>query len=144
MAKPGGYHAGDWLATCFQCGRRVLASTLRKHWQGYWVCPEHWEERHPQDFVRGVQDIQTVPWSQPQWQNDIDIHICDINGRSAMPGRGMPGCLMPGNSFVDPELESPTIPSLCDIYGIQAVPMWAMPGCAIPGEDPMAPTLPEE
>jgi hypothetical protein len=140
MSKPPGFHKGDWLATCFQCGQRKLASTLRKHWQGYWVCPEHWEERHPQDFVRGVQDIQTVPWSQPQWLNDNDIAIafCTISGRSAVPAHAIPGCLMPGNPTVDLELESPTIPPLCDIYEIQGVPGWAGPGCAIPSEDPFS------
>ena len=101
MSKPPGYYAGDWLATCFQCGRKVLASSLKRHWQGYWVCPEHWEERHPQDYVRAQTDHQTVPWSQPQWNNDLQIYVCDINGRSAYPGRGIPGCLVPGNNLYD-------------------------------------------
>jgi len=56
---------GDWNAVCFQCGRKRKASTMVKHWQGYWVCPEHWEARHPQDFVRGIKDIMTPPWVQP-------------------------------------------------------------------------------
>lgn len=138
MAKPPGYHPGDWIATCFQCGRRMLASTMRRHWQGHWVCPEHWEERHPQDFVRGVEDVQTVPWSQPQWLHDIAILVCTINGRSAIPGYAIPGCMEPGNDHIDHEIESPTVPPLCDIYSIQAVPDWAGPDCAIPDEDPMA------
>lgn len=56
---------GDWNAVCYQCGRKFKASELRRHWQGYYVCDKHWEARHPQDFVRGVQDIQTPPWAQP-------------------------------------------------------------------------------
>lgn len=56
---------GDWNAVCYQCGRKFKASELRRHWQGYYVCDKHWEPRHPQDFVRGVQDIQTPPWAQP-------------------------------------------------------------------------------
>ena len=97
MTRPRGYHDGDWLAACHQCGRTHLASTMRRHWQGYWVCPEHWEERHPQDFVRGVQDIQTPPWVQPP--SDIDLYFCDINGRSAWPGRAIPGCMVPGQTI---------------------------------------------
>lgn len=56
---------GDWNAVCFECGRKRKASMLRKHWQGYYVCSEHWEPRQPQDFVRNVPDVMTVPWAQP-------------------------------------------------------------------------------
>ena len=56
---------GDWNAVCFECGRKFKASDLKRHWKGYYVCPSHWEPRQPQDFVRGVQDTQTPPWTQP-------------------------------------------------------------------------------
>ncbi len=56
---------GDYNASCFECGRKFKASELKKHWKGYYVCPEHWEPRHPQDFVRGIADVQAVPWAQP-------------------------------------------------------------------------------
>jgi len=56
---------GDYNAVCYQCGAKRKASQLQKHWQGYLVCPEHWEPRHPQEWVRGLVDVQTVPWSQP-------------------------------------------------------------------------------
>ncbi len=58
---PGGYNA-----LCFECGRKRKASTLVKNWKGYWVCPDHWEPREAQDFVKGVKDLQTPPWVQPQ------------------------------------------------------------------------------
>lgn len=57
---------GDHNAQCFECGRKFKAGTLKRHWKGYWVCPEHWEIRQPQDFVRGTTDKQTPPWVQPQ------------------------------------------------------------------------------
>jgi hypothetical protein len=56
---------GDWNAVCYQCGRKKKAGELWKYWEGYYVCPEHWEVRQPQDFVRGVPDTQTPPWTQP-------------------------------------------------------------------------------
>lgn len=56
---------GDWNAVCYECGRKRKASTLKKHWQGYMVCPEHWEARQPQDFVRGVPDTEAPAWTQP-------------------------------------------------------------------------------
>lgn len=30
------------------------------------VCPKDWEPRHPQDFVKGVRDNQSVPVSRPE------------------------------------------------------------------------------
>lgn len=94
---------GDWNATCSMCGRKFKASQLVKNWQGQWRCFQHNEPRQPQDFVRGVQDIQTVPWSQPQ--ADIDIEICTLNGVSAIPGAAIPGCMIPGNTLFNPDLE---------------------------------------
>lgn len=68
------YRPGDWNAICFECGRKRKASELRKHWQGYYVCPEHFEPRHPQDFVRATPDIQTPRWTQPR---QTDVFIAD-------------------------------------------------------------------
>jgi len=70
MSYPGSGRAdhldlGNWNAVCYQCGRKRKASILVRHWQGYYVCPEHWEARQPQDFVRAVPDVQTPPWAQP-------------------------------------------------------------------------------
>lgn len=59
------WNPGDWNVLCYQCGRKRKAGELLRYWQGYWVCPEHWEPRQPQDFVRAVSDVQTPPWVQP-------------------------------------------------------------------------------
>ncbi len=56
---------GDWNAVCYECGCKRKASTMKRHWKGYRVCPEHWEPRQPQDFVRAIPDVQTPPWTQP-------------------------------------------------------------------------------
>jgi len=85
---------GDWNAVCYECGRKRKASTLKKHWQGYYVCPEHWEARQPQDFVRAIPDVQTPPWTQPM-PADTFLATCTPNGSSAVPGFAMPGCATP-------------------------------------------------
>lgn len=85
---------GDWNAVCYQCGRKRKASMLRKHWQGYYVCPEHWEARQPQDFVRGVPERPTPPWVQPM-PADVFAGFCTPNGTSAVPGQAEPGCAIP-------------------------------------------------
>lgn len=59
-----GFIEGDHNAVCYECGQKRKASQLKKHWKGYYVCPEHWEARHTQDFVRGVPETITPPWVQ--------------------------------------------------------------------------------
>ena len=90
---------GDWNAVCFECGRKRKASMLLKHWQGYYVCPEHWEARQPQDFVRNVIDNQTPPWVQPM-PADTFGSLCSPDDQSAIPGIAIPGCVKP--SYISP------------------------------------------
>ena len=85
---------GDHNAICFECGRKKKASELVRHWQGYYVCPEHWESRHHQDFVRGVQDKQEAPYIQPQI--DSFIAICSLEGQSSVVGYAEVGCSIIG------------------------------------------------
>jgi hypothetical protein len=35
-----------------------------KTWDNHWVCRHHKEVRNPQDFIKGVKDNQSVPWSR--------------------------------------------------------------------------------
>jgi hypothetical protein len=60
------YKPGDWNCVCDRCGFQYKASELKKTWDGLMVCPKDYEPRHPQDFVRGVKDDQSVPWSKPE------------------------------------------------------------------------------
>ena len=60
------YVAGDFWRICDCCGFQVRASETRKRWDGLIVCRADWEPRHPQDFVRGKADRQTVPEPRPE------------------------------------------------------------------------------
>lgn len=64
MGRADFLRLGDWNAVCYQCGFKRKGSYLVRNWQGYYVCPEHNEPRHPQDFVRGVPDNQMPPFVQ--------------------------------------------------------------------------------
>lgn len=86
--------SGEWNAVCFECGRKRKASTLKKNWQGYYVCKEHWEPRQPQDFVRSVPDVITPPWAQPM--SDTFTEICTLTGRQAVTGLATAGCSIAG------------------------------------------------
>lgn len=90
------YDAGSWNAVCYECGRKRKAGELKKHWQGYFVCPEHWEARHPQDYARSVPDTQTPPWTQPMPADQFVSGLCTIEGRSAYAGLAVAGCSISG------------------------------------------------
>lgn len=64
------YQDGDWNAACGLCGRKRKASEMKiippgVPGAGLRMCPEHNYERNPQDFVRGIPDRLTPPWTQP-------------------------------------------------------------------------------
>ena len=89
---------GDWNAVCYECGRKFKASQLLRHWQGYYVCKEHWEPRQPQDFVRSINDVQTPPWVQPMPADTF-----------AMGGSN--GFFIPGNGITTPDIYIPAPPA---------------------------------
>lgn len=93
---------GDWNAVCSMCGRKRKSSSLVRNWQGMWRCPEHNEARHPQDFVRGVQDVQTPPWTQPM-PADTFVAFCTPNGKTSIAGFAVAGCWIAG--WIDPAFD---------------------------------------
>lgn len=65
--RPAGFTPGQHKKCCDQCGKVRLASQMRKQWNNLIVCADTcFEERHPQDFVRGVPDSQRVPDPRPE------------------------------------------------------------------------------
>lgn len=113
---------GDWNALCFECGRKFKASQMIRHWQGYYVCQQHWEPRQSQDFVRSVPDVITPPWVQPV----SDTFIRYIYSYPWAPGGGIyTGDATPApNRVPDPDSTPeiplgdppppPTVPATCN------------------------------
>lgn len=71
MGQSDHYEPGQWNALCDRCGFKFKARKLRKEWTGLRVCdgPDTnncFEERNPQDFVRGKPDKQTPSWTRPE------------------------------------------------------------------------------
>jgi hypothetical protein len=100
---------GDFNAECSISGFKRKGSELVKNWQGQYRIPEFNEPRQPQDFVRGMQDIQAPPWVQAP--REIFVEVCTFNGRSAIPGLGEPGCMIPGNGNWDQDYYPPIPPN---------------------------------
>ena len=66
MSHIGYYKSGDNNAICDRCGKPFKASSLKKTWDGLYVCKKDWEPRQPQDYVRGVRDDTSVSLSRPE------------------------------------------------------------------------------
>lgn len=94
MGKADYYSRGQWNFYCDLCGAKTKSSDGRKTWDNHWVCSHHREVRNPQDFVRGVRDDQTTPWSRTS-PPDQFLPRCSLQGANAIPGYGVPGCCIP-------------------------------------------------
>ena len=71
MSYKSNWANGGWLVICDACGRKFKESELRQRWDGLMVCRGDWEVRQPQDYVRGVADIQAPPYVRPEQQNSF-------------------------------------------------------------------------
>jgi hypothetical protein len=65
-------------------------------WDGFRVCAKHKEVRNPQDFLRGVRDVQAAPWTRPEPLPTFVPYVCTLQGTNAIPGFAVPGCVVPG------------------------------------------------
>lgn len=58
------YIPGRFNIYCMSCNRKYKSNEILKRWDGLLVCKDDWEPRHPQDFVRGIQEKSNIlPYS---------------------------------------------------------------------------------
>lgn len=77
MTKTGAV-LGDWNTVCDLSGFKCKASETVLRWDGLRVLKRFSEERQPQDFVRGVRDDPSVPWTRPE-QTDTFLAVGDVS-----------------------------------------------------------------
>ena len=66
MGRADYFKLGDWNVQCDRCGTKRKASECRYTQDELFVCADTcWEPRHPQDFVVGIPDNQSVPIARP-------------------------------------------------------------------------------
>lgn len=91
MADDLHYVGGTWYRICDRTGFKIRNWRTRKEWTGRWVRDQSFEERQPQDFVRGVIDEQFVPEPRPRQLNVFlgplqTMTTADINaGETVIP-----------------------------------------------------------
>jgi hypothetical protein len=52
----------EYNALCDVCGFKKKATDLRRRWDGFMVCKDDWEQRHPLDFYRTRNDTHLLPF----------------------------------------------------------------------------------
>lgn len=55
---------GDWNALCDVCGFKFKSCDLKKRWDGYMVCKEDWEPKHPSLMYKAPKSEAGIPWSR--------------------------------------------------------------------------------
>lgn len=99
MAYVPSYRKGDWLGICDRCGFKYKASQLARTWDNLYVCRECWEPRHVQDFLRGIPDDQSVPWTRPEGP---DTSATFVNIGSINPMTGGSESLADTDDYIEP------------------------------------------
>lgn len=59
------YKRGSWNLVCDRCSKKIKADESKLEWTGFIVCPDCYEQRHPQDFVKAKIDKIIVPYIRP-------------------------------------------------------------------------------
>ena len=94
---------GQWNFFCDLCGRKEKSSKGVKTWDNFYVCRKHKEQRNPQDFLKGVKDDQTVPWSRPEPADTfVAPAVCSPTGSSGYAGNAVAGCARAGFIYPQP------------------------------------------
>lgn len=84
MSKTWTYRSGDWNVICDRCSKKIKASKAKHEWTGLIVCPDCFEHRHSQDFIKVRQDKITVPFQRSR-PEDVFITVPYVTGLSCIP-----------------------------------------------------------
>lgn len=87
------YNIGDWKVQCDVCGQKFKAHELRLRWDGYMVCSQDWELRHPQDLIRTVPYTNAVPWTRPENIDTESIQVCTLVTINSLADVGTADCM---------------------------------------------------
>jgi hypothetical protein len=91
------YVPGLFNIYCMSCGRKYKSNEIRKRWDGLLVCEEDWEMRHPQDFVRGVQEKSNIlPFAFDTDGSEKITGVCTLWNSVGLSGVGVAGCAVAG------------------------------------------------
>ena len=87
------YDSGQFNLYCDVCKRKIKADDAKHRWDGFIVCPDDWESRQPQDFVKAKIDKIMVPFSRPvetyEW---VPFTSCNSWTSAPLADQGVADC----------------------------------------------------
>ena len=93
------YVSRQWNVTCDVCSKKIKSHLAKQRWDGFIVCPEDFEHRHPQDFVKARIDKITVQFTRPipelLFAEEL-VYACTEAGKTAVPAKAVAGCAITG------------------------------------------------
>lgn len=88
---------GDYNAICDSCGRKYKATTMKKRWDGLFVCPDDYEIRHPQLSLKVRGDKMVVPIPRPDQEPATFLaYLCSVNESNARADMASADCARVG------------------------------------------------
>ncbi len=82
MGKADFFLPGSYNQICDRTGFKVKSTWTKREWTGQTVRTKSWEERHPQDLIRSVQDRQHVddpnPETADKFLTDNEVKASDL------------------------------------------------------------------
>jgi hypothetical protein len=91
MGRKLHFRLGSFYRTDDRTGFPQRAEVTRKEWNGLIVDQARWEPRQPQDLVKGVPDIQSVPDARPLGANiyvgpiSVQTTAAAVLGQTSIP-----------------------------------------------------------
>jgi hypothetical protein len=110
------YLVGTHWFICDVCGQKYRSTEKKKRWDGLIVCPDDFEQDHPQKFIRVEADGQAVPNPRPRPEDVFKEGLaCTILTRTPTAEVGVADCMtvdaIPNINWPDYNLPRPIIPS---------------------------------
>lgn len=84
MADDRHYVPGDFYRIDDISGFKIRARVSRKQWDGLITTGHSWSPRHPQDFVQGVRDDQSVPDPRPRQTDQFVVTATYVTAAAAL------------------------------------------------------------
>jgi len=93
------FTSGSHNITCDVCSKKLKAHETYHRWDGFIVCKDDLEQRHPQDFVKSKQDKITVPFSRPIPELVFTFLACTAYSRQCLADYAAADCAQVGVDY---------------------------------------------
>lgn len=93
------YISGEFNLICDVCSKKIKAHEAKHRWDGLVVCPEDYEQRHPQDFVKARQDKISIPFNRPRPTDEFVIIACTAYTAQGIADLGTADCAMSDTDY---------------------------------------------